>query len=282
MLGAAFSFAVMGLAVKLASHWLPTSGVVFWRSLLSWLLIAPFALRQGAGIRTPHWREHLLRAGFGVAAMLCFFFAIDELGLAEALLLNYSLPLFLPLVERLWLREAIPAGLWRPLLTGALGLALILKPGIDVFRPAALVGLLGAVLGAAAQVGVRGLTRKESALSIVWYFSAISSLLSVLPAAHGWVTPPPSAWPSLLGMMLFGTVAQLLMTRAYALAPAGRVGPFIYASVAFAALFDWLVFQRRPNAVSAAGAALIVIAGVMALRLGRTKAVAEPLPITRS
>jgi drug/metabolite transporter (DMT)-like permease len=78
-----------------------------------------------------------------------------------------------------------------------------------------------------------------------------------------------------------GTIAQLMMTRAYQLAPAAQVGPFIYASVAFAAIFDWLLFARHPDNASALGTALVVIAGILALR-GRRPNPPAPLVISDS
>jgi len=237
------------------------------RSGLSLLVLLPAMLRRGpAALHTNHLREHIVRGAMGMAAMYCFFFVISKLGLAEALLLNYSLPLFIPLVERAWLGEPTPRGAWKPLAIGLGGLLLILKPGLALFQPAALIGALGAVLAATAQVGVRRLTRSESVTKIVFYFSITSTTIACLPALLAWRTPDLSSAPSLLVLVACGTVAQLLMTRAYQLAPAAQVGPFIYSSVAFAALLDWVVFSRHPDGLSALGALLLVAAGILALR----------------
>jgi drug/metabolite transporter (DMT)-like permease len=270
MLCAALFFALMSVTVKLLSHTLPNAVVVFLRSALSLLVLAPAALRRGASsLRTQQLPEHVARGALGMGAMYCFFFAIGKLGLAEALLLNYALPLFIPFVERLWLRERVPSGIWKPLGIGLLGLLLILKPGLGLFKPAALIGILGAVFAASAQVGVRRLALTESVTSIVFYFSLSSSLIALGPALLAWVTPNGAAIPLSVAMVASGTLGQLTMTRAYQLAPAARVGPFIYSSVAFAALLDWLLFSRHPDGPTAAGTALVVAAGILALRQGR-------------
>jgi len=270
MVGAAFLFALMSVMVKVLSHSLPNAVVVFLRCGLSLVVLLPPILRRGLGrLRTQHVREHLVRGTVGMAAMYCFFFAIAKLGLAEALLLNYSLPLFIPLVERAWLGEPTPPGIWRPLAIGMLGLVFILKPGLGLFQPAALVGVLGALFAATAQVGVRRLTLTESVTTIVFYFSICSTLIALGPALFAWVTPAASALPVILAMVAAGTAAQLMMTRAYQLAPAAQVGPFIYGSVAFAALFDWLLFSRHPDGLSSFGTALVVAAGILALRGSR-------------
>jgi drug/metabolite transporter (DMT)-like permease len=267
MMLAALLFASMSVTVKLLSRTLPNAMVVFVRCGLSLLVLMPTMLRGGlAPLRTRHLPEHIARGALGMAGMYCFFFAIARLGSAEALLLNYSLPLFLPFVERAWLGAPVPRGIWRPLTIGLLGLLLILKPGLGLFQPAALVGLLGALFAAGAQVGVRRLTLNESVTKIVFYFSASSTLIALGPALFSWVTPRLDTLPLALAMMACGTLAQLAMTRAYQLAPAARVGPFIYGSVAFAAVFDWVLFARHPDLGTSLGTALVVAAGVSALR----------------
>jgi drug/metabolite transporter (DMT)-like permease len=272
MVTAALLFALMSVMVKILSHSLPNAMVVFLRSGLALLLLLPAMLWRGrGGLRTEHLGEHIVRGTVGMAAMYCFFFVIAKLGLAEGLLLNYSLPLFIPFVERVWLGEQVPRGIWKPLGIGLLGLIFILKPGLGLFQPAALIGVMGAIFAATAQVGVRSLTRTESVTKIVFYFSIISTLVGLGPALLTWQTPAASSIPVLIALVSSGTVAQLLMTRAYQQAPAAQVGPFIYGSVAFAALFDWLIFARHPDGLSTLGAALVVAAGILALRSGRSR-----------
>src|SRR5262245_14561255 len=114
MVAAALLFALMSVMVKVLSHSLPNAMVVFLRSGLALLVLLPTSLVRGReSLRTRHLGEHIVRGTVGMAAMYCFFFVIAKLGLAEALLLNYSLPLFLPLVERVWLGEPTPRGIWK-------------------------------------------------------------------------------------------------------------------------------------------------------------------------
>lgn len=267
MVAAALLFALMSVMVKLLSQSLPNAMIVLLRSGLSLLVLLPVVARRGrAELGTRRLKEHLIRGAVGMGGMYCFFFTISQLGLAEAMLLNYSLPLFIPLVERAWLREPTPPGIWKPLALGMVGLLFILKPGMALFRPAALVGIVGALFAATAQVGVRRLTLSESVTKIVFYFAISSTLIALGPAALVWSTPSVAMVPLILVLVAAGTFAQLAMTRAYQLAPAAQVGPFIYGSVAFAAGFDWLIFAHRPDALGSVGTAIVIVAGVLALR----------------
>jgi drug/metabolite transporter (DMT)-like permease len=271
MLLAALLFAFMGLAVKLASAYLPNPVVVFFRNALSLLALLPWALRQERGaLGTRHLKEHLVRGLAGLMAMYCFFYALAHLRLADAVLLNYSLPLFMPFVESLWLGEPFPRRLWGPVVVGFLGIVMILKPGLGLFQPAALVGMAAALFAALAQVGVRRLTQTEPVTRIVFYFGVIATAASAFPLIGSWTTPRPRDLVVLAALAACATAAQLAMTRAYAHAPAARVGPFIYGSVVFAGALDWAVWGRLPDALSLAGTLVVGAAGILALRLRRT------------
>lgn len=276
MTASALFFAGMGAGVKVAGRSLPNAEVVFFRNALGLLMLLPLLARGGIrDLATRHLKEHLVRGVAGLAAMYCFFYALAHMRLADAVLLNYSLPLFMPVIERYWLKEPLPPRLWRTLALGFAGVLLILKPGPGLFQPVAMVGLAAALLGALAQVGVRRLTLTEPTTRIVFYFGVIATTVSAIPLPGVWVTPAPALWLVLLAMGMLATLGQLFLTRAYSQAPAARVGPFIYATVAFAAFFDWLLWGKLPEPTSIAGAALVAVAGALALRLAGKPAVAE-------
>src|SRR5215510_3674497 len=228
MLVSAFFFAAMGLAVKLASRSLSNSAVVFFRNAVGLITLLPWLGRLGVrNLATRDVRGHLVRSLAGLASMYCFFYAIGHMRLADAVLLNYSLPLFMPFVAWVWLREPVPTRLFAPLGLGFLGLVLILKPGLALFNPVGGVGLLAALFGALAQTGIRRLSLTEPITLIVFYFALISTVLSALPLAVAWTAPDHALWGVLVAMGLLATAGQLFLTRAYAQAPAAQVGPFI-------------------------------------------------------
>jgi len=268
MVVSAVLFASMAASVRVISRELPNAPIVFFRHSLMLVFLLPWIVHDGKdALRTDDFRGHLVRGLAGVGAVACYFYAIARLRLADAVLLNQSLPLFVPLVERAWLGERIPARLWRVLFVGFLGLLLILRPGLGVFEPAALVGLCSAMLASVAQVGIRRLTRTEPVTRIVFYFGLIASAAALVPATITWRTPSAHTWSMILMMAVFATIGQLTLTRAYVYAPAARVGPFLYAGPVFAGFIDWLVWGRLPDALFVAGAVLVVAAATLALRI---------------
>src|SRR6185503_14947257 len=135
MVLSAFLFALMSVGVKVSSRTLPNLEVVFFRNGIGLLALLPWVVPLGwRGLATRNLPEHLVRGSAGLASMYCFFYAIAHLRLADAVLLNYSIPLFMPVVENVWLGEPFPRRLWWPIALGFFGIVLILKPGMGVFR----------------------------------------------------------------------------------------------------------------------------------------------------
>jgi drug/metabolite transporter (DMT)-like permease len=273
MVASALLFASMAASVGVAARELPNAPIVFFRHFIMLVFLLPWLWRQGRqALETDDFRGHLVRGLAGVSAVACYFFAIARLRLADAVLLNQSMPLFIPLVERVWLGERIPPRLWGVLAIGFAGLLLILRPGTGVFEPVALVGVASAVFASISQVGIRRLTRTEPVNRIVFYFGLVGSVVALPPGAWWWKSPSAGTWAILLLMGAFATVGQMTLTRAYLHAPAASVGPFLYVGPVFAGLLDWLIWGRLPDALFVIGAAVVILAATLALRLERPTA----------
>jgi drug/metabolite transporter (DMT)-like permease len=266
-ISAALMFAAMGATVKVISVDLPTEMAVFFRNFFGLMALLPWLLRGGiSALATQHFNTHLLRSLAGVAAMYCFFYAIHHLPLSEAVLLNFTAPLFMPFVVLIWFKESVSRALWWAILAGFLGIILILKPGMAMFSPAALIGLASGALAALAVANIRRMTETEPTTRIVFYFCIISTLVSAIPLAWHWQMPDPALWGFLVLSGVFATAGQLLLTRSYALASASFIGPFTYSSVVFATIIGWLLWDENPHALTLAGALLVCVAGIIAMR----------------
>lgn len=260
----AFLFGLLGGVVKHLSATLPPEMIVFFRNAVGLAALLPFVHRAGIrSLATRHFFRHMTRAAAGLASMYLSFIAIGRLRLADAYVLSYTAPLFMPLISKFWLREKIPAHSFQALGLGFLGVLLVLKPGSGVFQPVALLALASGFLGAFAQVGIRQLTETETSTAIVFYFGLLASTVSAAPLPGVWRTPGGALWGWLLLLGGLATVAQLIMTGGYRRSSPGRVGSLMYIAVAVAGLLDWLLWRRRPDVLSVVGMTLIVVAGVL-------------------
>jgi drug/metabolite transporter (DMT)-like permease len=226
--------------------------------LLPWLMRA-----SSGGFRTRRPGGHFVRSAFGVCAVYCFFYGIAHLPLASAMLLTYSTPLFVPFIAWWWIKERPPMIVFPAVILGLIGVGFIVKPGGGISLWAGLVGALSGLFAACAMVSIRRISDTEPATRIVFYFSALASLISAVPLLWAWRTPTPGQWVLLILSGVCATWGQLALTRAYALAPAARVGPFIYFAVIFSALLSWLIWGETLDRGFVIGALLVIATCVM-------------------
>jgi drug/metabolite transporter (DMT)-like permease len=274
VLASALLFAGVGALVKVTSAGLPTEVVVFFRNAVAAVFLLPWLrLRyRSLTLRTDCLHLHLLRAAAGLGSMYCFFIALKLLRLADAMLLCYTLPIFIPIFEWLWLREPVSRQTKMAVMVGFIGIALVLKPGFGLFQAAGLVGLASGMLAAVAMVGIRQLSATEPVVRIVFYFTAFGTLVSSVPLAWAWQSPEGHMLWALCLMGVLAVMAQLCLTKGYSLAPAGQVGPFSYGNVVFAALMGWLIWGETLDGLTMVGAVLTCLAGIIATYHGERKA----------
>lgn len=262
-----------GMVVKQVTGQLPTEVIVFARNIFGLALLMPWLLRYGlSAIKTDYLRFHVLRAVVGVTAMMCLYYSWGHLPLAEAAMIKQTAPFFIPLIAFFWLGEKVGLGVKLAIFTGFVGVILILNPTGETLNIAILIALFGAMLGALAKVVIRRMSGTESPQRVVFYFALISSIISFIPASFNWVTPNLEQLAWLVLMAITSTTAQLLLSRGYGLAPAGQLGPYTYASVAFAAIFGWLIWDELLGLNSWLGLLLIFGAGLLSLSSGKKKA----------
>ncbi|WP_151704721.1 DMT family transporter [Nitrincola alkalilacustris] len=261
-----FCLVSSGIFIRQVSADLPTEVTVLMRNLLGLVVLLPLIFHAGiTTLKTDRIRLHLVRSLLGVAAMSCLFYAWANLPLAQAALLKQTAPFFIPIFAFFWLGERIAPMVKWAILLGFSGVLLVLQPQEGMLNIAVLVGLGGAMLGSLAKVVIRRMGDTESAIRIVFYFALFGSCFAALPAAMNWVTPTLVHLPWLLGLAVSSTLAQLLLSRAYLLAPAGFLSPFTYSSVMIAAVAGWLIWNETLNLMTWGGMLLICFAGVLAL-----------------
>lgn len=258
-------FACMGVCVKLASDTFSAGETVFWRGLVSMLMMAGLAATRGVPLRTPHWRMHLSRSVSGSIALGCYFFAIGALPLATAVTLNYTSPLFVALLLVLFFGERLSRFGTLAIFTGFAGVVLLLRPTLQPDQwLGAVAGLGSGALASVAYVSLRQLGRAgEPEVRTVFWFSLLTTATGLAWALTGELhRPDASGLATLLGIGLFGGLAQLAMTRSYRYGRTVVSANLSYATVVFASLFGMLLWNEVMPASSWLGVALIVAGAI--------------------
>jgi drug/metabolite transporter (DMT)-like permease len=154
------------------------------------------------------------------------------------------------------------------IVVGFAGVALILKPGHDLFTPVAFIGLASGFFAGLAMTTIRRMASTEPAVRVVFYFAVIGTVISAVPLTWSWQAVELELVFPLTAIGVLASVGQLFLTKAYMLAPAARVGALTYATVVFAALYGWLFWSETPDAYSLFGAVLVVFGGALAIGRG--------------
>lgn len=262
----ALLFSLMGVGVREASASVNNESVVFFRNLVGVLFFLPLILLRGVTpLKTTRIKAHLRRTGFGLAAMYCFFYALAHLPLTDAMLFTYSAPLFTPLIAWWWLKEPLSKRIVLTTGIGLFGVLLVAKPSSALLDGNILIGLAVSVLAAFAFVSIRAMSDTEPAYRIVFYFSLFSALASAIPLTWAWQPLGNHELSLLLVIGLLATTSQIVMSKAYGMAPPGLIGPFAYLAIVFAGVIAWLRWGETPDPTSLIGAALIFAASLLSI-----------------
>jgi len=274
MIVAATLFALMGVLVKQASGDFSSAELVFYRSAFGlvsiWSVIAWRSGRLFAPLATPHVRAHVWRGLSGFAALVLFFYALGRLPLATAVTLNYTAPLFLAVLSVWWLHEHHGRGLVAAVVIGFAGIVLLLRPQVEeqAWVPA-FAGLVSGMLAAVAYVNIKLLGRLgEPEWRVVFYFTLLSTVGGgAWMLAAGFHKPAADDWVILAGIGVTATLAQLALTRAYHRGRTLTVGSLAYTTVGFSAIYGVVLFGETLPLMAWLGMALVVAAGVLAVRV---------------
>lgn len=275
----ALLFSVMGVLIRLASDTVNNETIVFVRNVTGCLLLLPWVALHGRQLlATTVFRQHLWRAVVGLTAMYGFFYGIAHLPLSSAMVFTYSSPVFIPLMAWLVLREPLTVRATLAALLGLGGVLMVCRPDAMGTPALMVIGAGSSLLAALAFVTVRSLTRTEPTIRIVWYFSLIAAGISALPLLWAWRPLTPHEWLLTGGAGALATLSQLAMSRAYALAPASRIGPAAYQAIPFAGFWAWLIWGEIPDTWALAGVGLIVLATLLCLPRQRDRSVTGQAP----
>jgi drug/metabolite transporter (DMT)-like permease len=190
------------------------------------------------------------------------------------------------------LGEHVTAKAWSAVVLGLVGVFVILKPGMGLFEPAALLSLVSAATYAYAMILARKYGADVPATVMTFYQNAVYlvgalsiavvvMLLGIEPTGHPSIDFLVRDWkvPNTYDMGLMGlcgiiaAFGSTLLSQAYRLGQANIVTPFEYTGMVWAVVFGFLFFGEIPPWTTVAGMGLIALAGILALNAGATKQV---------
>lgn len=261
----AFCFALMSFFVRMAGD-LPPIQKSFFRNFVAAIFAGIILMKNGVPF---HCKKENLgymlgRSICGTIGILCNFYAVDHLVLADASMLNKMSPFFAVIFSYFLLKEKItvPQGLF--VIGAFVGSLFVIKPtfsNTDLLP--SLIGLCGGIGAGAAYTMVRKLgERGEKGPFIVFFFSTFSCVVT-LPWLLFDYHPMSLAQ---IGILLFAGLSaaggQFSITAAYCYAPAREISVYDYSQIIFSAGLGFFFFEQIPDLLSWIGYAVICLMAV--------------------
>ncbi|MEL0628646.1 DMT family transporter [Psychromonas aquatilis] len=270
MLMSALAFSLMTACVKLVSTYnIPVFEIVAARALVS-LAISYADIKRK---KIPVWGNNkkllIARGTVGTLALICVYYAVTTMPLAEATLLQYFYPVFTAILAFIFLKERIQRSTLVCILLCLLGLLAMVKPNLSLHDGVVLpwfsvfVALLGALGSGTAYVIVKRLSKCEDSSVIIFYFPLVALPLSLLLLGNDFVMPNVEALILMLFVGIFTQIGQVGLTKAMQTEVAAKVSAFSYVQVVFSALLGIWVFNEVPSVWTLIGGGLIILGALI-------------------
>jgi S-adenosylmethionine uptake transporter len=280
-------FAIQDAIIKQMSDAYPIHQIMTIRGLVAILLLLiliHFSVRLSA-LKMHHPGYHLLRGLLMFTAFMAFYIALAEISLTTATALFFTAPFFITLLSIPMLGERVGLRRFAGILSGFIGVLIVLRPDGEQFNLIALLPVLAAFLYSLCQVLVR-YARLTAPASIMSLYASIT--FALLAPVMGWLLAGadplqastasektmllPWSLPGSFDMMLLtftgvtSALGFMFMSYAYKHAQASRLAPFEYVMIIWVTILSYLLWDEIPDMATISGIAIIIVSGIYVLR----------------
>jgi drug/metabolite transporter (DMT)-like permease len=279
------SFVTNDALVKSVSASLPAAQLIFIRGVFATLLLLAVAQAMGVltvqKVRGALQKNVLVRAGLDSLATLTYLTSLFHLPIGNATAINMATPLFITVFAVVAYGERVQLARWLAVITGFIGVLLVVQPSSAGFNTYALLCLVGTLFHSGRDLMTRHIDRNISSLLITLSTAvAVTVLSGLLSVPQGWKPVAPFQLGQLAAASAFLSAGYYLIIVGMRNGEMSVIAPFRYAGLLFALTIGWAVWGDVPNTLAWAGIALLVGAGLYVLHSerGRARAALEAAP----
>jgi drug/metabolite transporter (DMT)-like permease len=269
MLAGSFFMSLNNAILKWLSAGYPAGQVLFMRSSFIFVAIGFFIWRAGGfqSARIGNPKVHLLRASCVVCSAFLFMNAVRLLPLADVIAITFVAPLFLTALATPVLGEHVGVRRWAAVAVGFIGMLIIIRPGGDLWRLAALLPLGTALMDATRDLFTRRMTNaRETANGILVTTTAAVGLAGLCTIVAGtWKMPSSEDFALIAVGGLITGCGHYCMVETFRMAEAGLVAPFRYSSILWAGGLGYIFWDDLPDQWVVAGTVILIASGVYIL-----------------
>ena len=242
----------------------PTPQVIWARfagqALLVMLVLGPHKIIPTLNSRHPVL--HMVRSMCQLGATGLFFASLAYIGLAEATALTDINPVLITLGAALFLGESLGPRRIFGVLLALVGALIVIRPGMGVFTPAALLPLGCAVCYSGASLLTRKLGQNEGPWTSLLHAALFGTVVVGAAMPFVWQPIAEADLAKFAALGCLGTGAQLCVIRSFSMAEASAVAPFAYVGIVFATIWGIVLYDEYPDFYTVLGAIVIVVAGL--------------------
>jgi drug/metabolite transporter (DMT)-like permease len=246
------------------------------RFLFAFLAIGSISILLRPKLTRSHMGLHFARTLFGWMGVTLMFASVAYIPLTDATAIAFLNPVFCMMLAIPLLGERVGRIRWAAAAIALAGALILLRPTPQSFQPAALLALGAALVMGMELIFIKKLAGRESPTQILLLNNAIGVFIASVAVFPVWQTPSPDQWLALAGLGVMMACAQTCFVNGMARADASFLAPFSYATLIFAAIYDFAWFGIIPDAITGLGAGIIVAGAILlALREGRHRALGK-------
>ena len=260
---------VMQAIVKAEGETYPAIQLVFLRSLVGFVSVAPLVWRHRAKLTNlSNIRGHLTRVGFNSIALTLNFAAFAALPLALVTAIGFIRPLALLVMASILLGENVSRIRYLFTVLGFIGVIIMVRPDAISWNMGLIAAFGSVFFGSLAVVQTRRLAGENTVVLMLFYTVGLT-LLTSIPAALVWVPIPYSEAPSIILVGVLAQLGQYCWLQAYQKQEARLLAPLGYLSIIFSGLAGWFFFGEIPSLSLCLGAAIVVLTTLSATPVER-------------
>jgi drug/metabolite transporter (DMT)-like permease len=264
LLGAMAMMPVMDAIAKHLSHEMSLWQITWARFTFHLLWLMPFFLARHR-LRELIPARPLLQVMRGLclmAAPFLYFAGVAHMPLADTLALSFVSPLAVTLLSPFLLGEKVGVRRLSAVGIGLFGALVIIRPGLSVFQPAALLGISAGLAYSFYVIITRRLAGTAPALVTLIYTAVVGLACSSLIVPFFWTSPTLEQWGLMLALGGVAAFGHLLIILAYERGEASMLAPFSYAEMIGAVAIGYLAFGDFPDRWTLSGIAILIGSGI--------------------
>ncbi|NOD35136.1 MULTISPECIES: DMT family transporter [unclassified Ruegeria] len=233
------------------------------RFLFAFLVIISAVAILRPQLKRPHWGLHIGRSSFGWLGITLMFASVAYIPIADATAISFLNPVFAMVLAIPLLKEGVGPWRWLAAAVALVGALILLRPTPASFQPAALLALTAAAVIGMELIFIKKLSGREIPIQILLVNNAMGLVIASVAVIAVWQAPTSEQWAALAGIGALMACAQACFVNGMARADASFVAPISYATLVFAAFYDFLVFDVIPDRISLIGSLTILTGGLI-------------------